>query len=352
MDFGALPPEITSSLIYSGPGTGPLLEAAESWDSLSTALAEGHSMSVSVLGDLAGVWSGPSAASMQASTGRYLSWIAKTAAQAELSANQARSAAAAYGAARAATVPPSVVALNRTMLATLVATNVLGQNTPAIAANEAEYAEFWAADAAAMYAYVGASSAATSALPQFTAAPNTANPVTPQTVQPAATTSITSILDSLFGNGTTLGQNWQALVSSGSFTQLPADMLMGVMALLTADTVVVEQQAMAGITERPPMIPPPNPGRIAPPIRGAAVAYPRAASRVGGLSVPPSWAAPREAPLSVVVNPAEQGFQSGIPVPPAVPVVTAGRSSQKRMREDPEYGAVSKILPARHPSAG
>lgn len=32
-----------------------------------------------------------------------------------------------------------------------VATNILGQNTPAIAATETQYAEMWAQDAAAMY---------------------------------------------------------------------------------------------------------------------------------------------------------------------------------------------------------
>ena len=39
---------------------------------------------------------------------------------------------------------------NRAQLAALVATNILGKNTPAIAANETMYGEFWAQDAAAM----------------------------------------------------------------------------------------------------------------------------------------------------------------------------------------------------------
>ncbi|MCV7061583.1 PPE domain-containing protein [Mycolicibacterium vaccae] len=61
--------------------------------------------------------------------------------------------AGAYEAAFAATVPPAVVAENRIQLAMLVATNFFGQNTPAIAATEAAYAEMWAQDAAAMYGY-------------------------------------------------------------------------------------------------------------------------------------------------------------------------------------------------------
>ena len=32
MDFGALPPEINSGRMYSGPGSGPMLAAAAGWD--------------------------------------------------------------------------------------------------------------------------------------------------------------------------------------------------------------------------------------------------------------------------------------------------------------------------------
>jgi PPE-repeat protein len=42
-----------------------------------------------------------------------------------------------------------------------VATNIVGQNTPAIAATEAQYAQMWAQDATAMYGYAGTSAAAT-----------------------------------------------------------------------------------------------------------------------------------------------------------------------------------------------
>jgi PPE-repeat protein len=65
-----------------------------------------------------------------------------------------------------------VVAANRAQLASLVATNILGQNTPAIAATEAEYGEMWAQDAAAMYGYAGSASAASQLTP-FAAAPQT-----------------------------------------------------------------------------------------------------------------------------------------------------------------------------------
>jgi PPE-repeat protein len=68
-----------------------------------------------------------------------------------------------------------VIAANRALLLMLVATNFFGQNTAAIAATEAEYVGMWAQDAAAMYGYAGASSAA-SALSPFTAPLQATNP--------------------------------------------------------------------------------------------------------------------------------------------------------------------------------
>ena len=71
-------------------------------------------------------------------------------------------------------MPPPIIAANRALLAALVATNFLGQNTPAIAVTEAHYMEMWAQDAAAMYAYAGSSSTASQLTP-FTEPPQTTN---------------------------------------------------------------------------------------------------------------------------------------------------------------------------------
>jgi len=105
----------------------------------------------------------------------YIDWMSTTAAQAEETANHARAAVAAYEAAFAMTVPPPVIAANRALLAALVATNFLGQNTPAIMMTEALYAEMWAQDAAAMYSYTGASLVALQVTP-FVEPPQTTSP--------------------------------------------------------------------------------------------------------------------------------------------------------------------------------
>jgi PPE-repeat protein len=110
---------------------------------------------------------------MAAAAAAYMAWMTSTAGQAEQAANQARAAATAYETAFAMTVPPPVIAANRSLLAALVATNFLGQNTPAITATEAHYAQMWAQDAAAMYGYAGSSASATQLTPFTAPAPNT-----------------------------------------------------------------------------------------------------------------------------------------------------------------------------------
>ena len=101
-------------------------------------------------------------------------WTRATAAQCEQAATQATAAAAAYETAYAMTVPPAVIEANRVQFMALIATNLLGQNTPAIMVTEAEYSEMWAQDATAMYTYAASSSAA-SAFNIFASPPQTTN---------------------------------------------------------------------------------------------------------------------------------------------------------------------------------
>jgi PPE-repeat protein len=175
LDFGALPPEINSGRMYVGAGSGPLLAAAAAWDELAAELqATAASYGSTVQSLTVGTWTGPSSIAAAAAAAPYVSWMSATGAQAEQAATQAKLAAGAYEAAFAATVPPPVIAANRSLLATLIATNILGQNTPAIAVTEADYTEMWAQDAAAMYGYAG-SSAAASQLTPFNEPPKTTN---------------------------------------------------------------------------------------------------------------------------------------------------------------------------------
>ncbi|VAZ91540.1 putative PPE family protein PPE51 [Mycobacterium pseudokansasii] len=177
MDYAFLPPDINSARIYSGPGPGSLLAAAGGWDTVAaelTSAAEGYGSVVSSRTTM--YWWGLASASMPAMAGPFVEWLETTVAQAKESGDQVRAAAAAFEQAHAMTVPPAVVAANRAQLKALIASNFFGQNTAAIAATEAQYAEMWAQDAAAMYGYANNSAAAT-ALTPFSSPEQSVNPV-------------------------------------------------------------------------------------------------------------------------------------------------------------------------------
>jgi len=175
LDWAAFPPEYNSGLMYAGPGSGPMMAAATAWDELAAELGTAASGYSSVVTELtSGPYLGTSARAMMAAVTPYVSWLSTTAGQAEDTANQARSAAAAYEAAFMATVPPTEVAANRVQLATLIATNFLGINTAAIMACEALYIEMWLQDATAMYTYFAAATLASTLAP-FPSAPKTTN---------------------------------------------------------------------------------------------------------------------------------------------------------------------------------
>nr|WP_313958269.1 PPE family protein [Mycobacterium simulans] len=162
--------------MYAGPGSGSMLAAAAAWDELAAELAWAAAGYDSVISELSSSpWVGPASIAMVGAATTYVTWLSGAAAQAEDAALHARAAAAAYEAAFVMTVPPPLVTANRVLLMTLIATNFFGQNTPAIAAAEAQYAEMWAQDATAMYGYA-ASSATASQLTPFTEPANTTDP--------------------------------------------------------------------------------------------------------------------------------------------------------------------------------
>src|ERR1700749_3665105 len=134
MHFAVLPPEVNSGRMYAGPGAGSMLAAAAAWDELADELHTTAANFESVISALTSEsWVGPSSASLVAAAAPQVAWLSSTAAQATQAGAQAKAAATAYESAYAMTVNPSVIAANRAQLSSLVATNLVGQNTPAIA---------------------------------------------------------------------------------------------------------------------------------------------------------------------------------------------------------------------------
>ena len=325
MDYGALPPEINSARMYAGPGSGSMLAAGAAWDGLAAELRSTAASYSSVISGLTTAWLGSSSASMAAAAAPYAAWLNATAMQAEQAGNQARAAAAAYEAAFAATVPPPVIETNRADLESLISTNVLGQNTAAIAANEARYAGMWAQDAAAMYGYAGQSAAASAVTP-FDPPAQTTNPTgtagqtaavsqvvgtsagtdtqsalsqltsaTPSALQslaapaaanPASTSSLASFLTNL--NSSSLAK-LAANVEVIPKAVLPANdvLITTIMGLVIGarhlgDMTVAVKAATPGLAA--------GLGSAAPALGSAVSAGVGQAGLVGGLAVPPSWA--------------------------------------------------------------
>lgn len=181
-DFAAVPPEILSQNMYSGPGSTSMLAAASAWNGLAAELRSTAADFQLIVTRLhSDEWMGAASTSMADAAAPYAAWMRTTATQAEHAASQAHLAATAYETAFAATVPPPLIAANRMQLRSLVSTNIMGLNTAAIAAVEAKYGEMWAQDVAAMYQYAGSSAAASTVTP-FAEPP----PITKSVGAPAA----------------------------------------------------------------------------------------------------------------------------------------------------------------------
>jgi PPE-repeat protein len=242
MNFAALPPEVNSALMYSGPGSGPIRAAASAWKAMAAELESAANSYRSIIAALTDeTWQGPAATAMAAAAAPYAAWMSTTATQAGHAGTQANTAAAAYETAFAMTVPPAVIATNRTQLATLIATNILGQNTAAIAANEALYAQMWAQDATAMYGYAATAATATQ-LPTFTAPHTNTTPTTPAT-QSAGTAAATHAL-------TTAGQlAGTAADSTGAYegAGAPGLLLDVLVAVLEVDSIAPFEGGGAGL---------------------------------------------------------------------------------------------------------
>ena len=369
MEFAFLPPEINSARMYSGPGSGSLLAAAGSWDSLSAELGITAETYESVLSALTTFqWRGPASEAMAATAAHYVGWLQTTAEQTKQTAMQARAAAAAYEQAYRMTVPPPAIAANRTQLASLIATNILGQNTAAIAATEAQYADYWAQDAAAMYGYALSSATAARFAP-FSSAQQTANPAA-QSVQ---NVSVTQAVNSAASNPVL--QALSGILPSNSIIPEDFTALDGILATYStvnatyyieafASGVIGAEKNLGVLPSVAAAAPAPLPPTLtaAPQLSGAAsgaglgnVTVRLAGARtIGPMSVPASWAAPSTShvgalePAGLTTLPGtEEAAASGYPGYPGMPAAAGSRGPAA----PPRYGVRLTVMP-RPPAAG
>lgn len=351
MDWAALPPEINSARMYTGPGAAPILSASSAWAAIASQLAEAAENITSTVTGLAEAWMGPSATAMTQAAATYLQWLTTTASLAAHTAAQAQAAGAAFETAYAAIVPPPVIATNRTLLAALVATNLLGSNTPAIMATEAQYMQMWAQDAAVMFEYQAASARASQLTPfkPLASIATGVQAITP----PSIAGEVRNILTALQTNGWPLLNEYiQSLISSAPY-DIPIQILslftnMWVITQATSGSTAAANAAADAATETANAVanaPVPVVNVGAPSIKlGAAPA-------VGRLSVPASWAAAIDKPITVlnqtpIIPGGEPDMSPGMPGMFS-PMMPAG-GTPERVR----YGIpIDKVI-TRHPSGG
>ncbi len=338
-----------------------MLVAAASWDALAAELASAAENYGSVIARLTGMhWWGPASTSMLAMSAPYVEWLERTAAQTKQTATQARAAAAAFEQAHAMTVPPALVTANRAELKALIASNLLGQNTAAIAAIEAQYAEMWAQDAAAMYGYATTSAAARQLTP-FSSPQQTTNPAGLAAQNAAVTQAATN----------SAGNTPTALSQLSSFLSQAVEAPTGWPNILPDDFTILDgifaAYATVGVTQDIESIcagiigaennlgllgaASENPAELAPGAFGidaalssaekgaaasmhdAVLASAGRAGSIGPMSVPPSWATPSSTPVSALSGAGLTTLdgtdvaEHGTPGLPGVPAGTDKRAS-------------------------
>ncbi|HLR97984.1 MAG TPA: PPE family protein [Mycolicibacillus parakoreensis] len=318
MDFSFLPPEITSRRLYTGPGSGPLIAAATAWHTVADDLDNAATGIASVLATVvADAWRGPSSTAMANAASTMLTWMHRTAAQAQQTAGQATAAAGAFQTAYAMVVPPPLIAANRAQLLALIASNLFGQNATAIAATEAHYEQMWAQDVAAMQGYSLAASTASELTPFTAPTAVTAGPALAQPLQaaaaPAQAVSTPGLLTYLLQIPSLTSA--AASVSSSSFGGAS---IYTTNHALAVNALRDEAQGIGPFWVGAPAAAGPPPSSTTGVPRPAPVsAALRAASGAGRLSVPAAWASTAR-PVAAIAT--------ALPTPaaPATPLPASG----------------------------
>lgn len=357
-----LPPEINSARMYAGPGARSLIAAVAAWESLAdelTATADGYSEVLSCLTGL--YWWGPASSAMCAAAAPFVAWLRSTSARARRAAQQVRAAVAAFEQAYATTVPPAAIAANRTQLASLIETNIIGQNASAIAATEMAYAEMWAQDAATMYNYAANSALATRLTP-YTPPPQLAGAAgsgAMQTLLTEVTTRVPAVLDGL-SLPQLIPDDFQEFIdlvdTVGSI--MNSDVAIFTAFFATLNSLRPAETAAAGATGGLGEALSASLSPLIAAVRstgssGVVAAGLSKAKGIGQLSVPPSWAASASAPVKALpvggftILPGAEPVEAGMPGVPGLP---AG-SNRGANGVVPRYGRRLTVMP-RPPAAG
>jgi PPE-repeat protein len=163
--YWGLQPEINAIRLTTGPGAAAMAPVIAGYQTAGiTHLQQGAQMLQTAAVTAVGSWQGQGGTAMMAAAVPKSEWQIEAGAHAEKASALIGEAAGAHTMAVAATIPHPVCIANRIREATLQATNIIGQNTPAIAEADVEYGEYWAQNATAMTGYATAATGIASGL--------------------------------------------------------------------------------------------------------------------------------------------------------------------------------------------
>ncbi|SGL60185.1 PPE family protein [Mycobacterium tuberculosis] len=148
-----IPAEYISNIIYEGPGADSLFFASGQLRELAYSANMTAKSLTDRLGELQENWKGSSSDLMADAAGRYLDWLTKHSRQILETAYVIDFLAYVYEETRHKVVPPATIANNREEVHRLIASNVAGVNTPAIAGLDAQYQQYRAQNIAVMNDY-------------------------------------------------------------------------------------------------------------------------------------------------------------------------------------------------------
>lgn len=179
--WSAFPPEVNAGQLMAGDGGASIAAAATAHEALASALIEEGARMGATAGATAGTgWIGVGGTAMMATAVPYVAALETLVAWVQQSAASAAAIEQAYQTAKAAMVQVPVCTTNRTTQGALIASNIIGQNTPAIEFLEDVYRGFWINNASQMGGYEAIVSPILVALgTPPPAAPLTANPAGP-----------------------------------------------------------------------------------------------------------------------------------------------------------------------------
>ncbi|APE36906.1 hypothetical protein BOX37_26570 [Nocardia mangyaensis] len=210
--FAALPPEINSSMLYSGPGPGPMMATATGYGQAAAALSAAAATSQSAMNAMSISWTGPSADAASKAFRSHAVWLQEQAWVATEVSARAAGVAASYSAALGTMPPPPPIFALRALIESLKAASLLGAATLPTAGTAAALETFylfvlWPHAANVMTTYANSAQALTSSLPP----PKVAPPIvggpglvgsSPIAVVPAPTTGLNvAPMTTAFGSG-------------------------------------------------------------------------------------------------------------------------------------------------------